>query len=111
MAIYITQGKYSASALKGLVNRPEDRLEQVRGLIERGGGKLLGYYVTLGEYDWMTIYENDDPLGPLAGLAISGATGAFSDMKTVRAYTSAEAKQAFDQAHGETGKFKAPGAS
>ncbi len=62
MAIYITQGKYTGAAIKGLLAKPEDREKEVRALIERNGGKLVAYYITFGEYDWMTVSENADPL-------------------------------------------------
>lgn len=111
MTIYIVQGRYSQQGLKGLVDKPEDRGAEVKALVERHGGRLLGYYVTLGEYDWMTISEGADPVSLLGSLAVAGATGAFTDMKTTIAYTSAEAKQAFEMAHSASGKFRAPGAA
>ncbi len=48
MPIFISQGRFSQSAMKGMVVRPEDRAEEVTKLVERAGGKLLGYYVTFG---------------------------------------------------------------
>jgi len=111
MTIYIVQGRYSQQGLKGLVDRPEDRQAEVKALVERHGGRLLGYYVTLGEYDWMTISEGADPVSLLSSLAVAGSTGAFTDMKTTIGYTSADAKKAFDMAHVASSQFRAPGAA
>lgn len=98
MPVFMTQGKYSTSAIKGLIQGPVDWEEEARRLIESNGGRLLGYYVMLGEYDWMIIYENVDPMGPLPGLAAVAATGAVSDIKTTLGYTFPEAKLAFERA-------------
>lgn len=46
MPIFITQGRYSRDALKGMLAAPEDRAEAVARLAEAAGGKLLAYYVT-----------------------------------------------------------------
>ena len=57
MPTFITQGRYSRDAIKGMIARPEDRAEAVAKLCEAAGGKLLSYYVTLGEYDWLIVIE------------------------------------------------------
>ena len=46
--IYITQGRYTQAAMKGMIASPEDRTEQARGLFERAGLRMLAYYVTSG---------------------------------------------------------------
>jgi GYD domain len=55
MPIFISQGRYSQEAMRGMVKTPEDRTEAVSKLIEAAGGKLLALYVTFGEYDWLLI--------------------------------------------------------
>ena len=40
MAIYITQGRYTSDAVKGLVSNPENREKAVADLMEKAGGKL-----------------------------------------------------------------------
>ena len=109
MTIYITQGKYTAAAIKGLLARPEDREKEVRSLMERAGGRLLGYYVTLGDYDWMTITENADPLAVAGAVATAAATGTVSDTRTIVAFTGAEAQRAFEMAGKTAQSFRAAG--
>jgi uncharacterized protein with GYD domain len=46
--IYITQGRYTQAAMKGMIASPEDRSEQARALYETAGLRMLSYYVTLG---------------------------------------------------------------
>ncbi len=56
MLIYITQGRYTRDAIKGMIVKPEDRADAVARL-SKIGGRLLGYYFTCGEYDFLTIAE------------------------------------------------------
>jgi len=42
MPIYITQGRYTRDAIKGMIIKPEDRSDQVGRLLSKVGGKLLG---------------------------------------------------------------------
>ena len=57
MPIYITQGRYTREAIKGMIVRPEDRADAVARLLSKAGGRLLGYYLTFGEYDFLCIFE------------------------------------------------------
>lgn len=109
MAIYITQARYTHQAISGLVKNPEDRYEEVRGLFERAGCKLLSYYMTLGEYDFIITYEAQNPIVVMSVLATAGAGGGVTDTKTITAVSTAEAKQAFEMAKASAGKFRSAG--
>jgi uncharacterized protein with GYD domain len=99
MGIYITQGRFTAEAMKGMVAKPEDREVAVRKLIESNGAKLLAYYMTLGEYDFVIIAEGEgEEENVLAGLIVAAAGGGVTDLKTVQAFTTATAKKAFERA-------------
>jgi hypothetical protein len=52
MPIYITQGRYTREAIKGMIVKPEDRAEAISRLIAKVGGRLIGFYLTFGEYDF-----------------------------------------------------------
>lgn len=108
--IYITQGRFTQAALKGMVAQPEDRAEQVRGLIERAGGRLVAYYVTLGEYDFLVISEGEMGLDTyLAAMAIAGSGGGVSDLRSTVALTSAQAKEALAKAQQVAGSYRSAG--
>jgi uncharacterized protein with GYD domain len=99
MPIYITQGRYTRDAIKGMIIKPEDRADQVARLISKAGGKLIGYYLTFGEYDFLSIAE-----------APSDTTmAAITDLKTTVAMTSVEAKGAFAAASDLAPGFKSAG--
>ncbi len=109
MPIFITQGRYSESAMRGMLKKPEDRSEQVRGLIEASGGKMLSYYMTFGDYDFIVITEAEDLQQVLSALLVAGGTGGVTGLKTVPAVTGAEAESAMGKANAMVHKFRAAG--
>ncbi len=75
MPIYITQGRYTREAIKGMMVRPEDRAEAVSRLLAKAGGRLLGYYLTFGDYDFMSIAEVPSDLQAAVRAAGGGELG------------------------------------
>jgi hypothetical protein len=57
MTIYISRGRFTSDAVKGMVAKPENREEAVSKLCESVGSRLIGWYLTFGHYDWLTIAE------------------------------------------------------
>lgn len=110
MAVFITQGNYTQSAVKGMVNRPEDRKVAVAALMESVGASLLQYYVTTGEYDFMVISEGESVMDLMAGLMIAGSTGGVHNLKTVQAISTTEAKAAMVKAQTARTSFLRAGA-
>ena len=98
MGIYITQGNYTGSAMKGMVDNPEDREGAVSGLMESVGAKLLKYYVTTGEYDFLVVTEGENLTDVVAGLMIAGSTGGVTNLKTFQAISTKEAKMVMEKA-------------
>jgi len=110
MGLYITQGNYSQEAVKGMVQNPEDRSPAVAALMESVGAKMLNYYITHGEYDFMVITETDDSNSELlAGLMVAGAGGGVCNLKTTQAFTTQEAKSAMEKANQVVSGFKSAG--
>jgi uncharacterized protein with GYD domain len=109
MPIYITQGRYSRDAVKGMIVRPEDRADAVARLLAKVGGRLLDYYVTFGEYDFLTIAEVPNNIQMAAVLLAAGSGGGVTDLRTTIAMTSAEAKGAFAAAADIVPGFKSAG--
>jgi uncharacterized protein with GYD domain len=109
MAIFITQGNYTEQAIKGMVEHPEDRLSAVTGLMKSVGAKLLQYYVTTGEYDFLVISEGDNMTDVMAGLMIAASTGGVTNLTTVEALTTQGAKAAMEKANAARAGFKPAG--
>jgi uncharacterized protein with GYD domain len=87
MPIFITQGRYTEHALKGMMAAPEDRVKPVADLLARAGGRLLAFYMTFGEYDWLSIAEMPDHRSDLAALIAGASNGAVTGMRTTVAVT------------------------
>jgi uncharacterized protein with GYD domain len=109
MPTYITQGRYTRDAIKGMIVRPEDRGEQISRLLQRVGGRLIGYYVTFGEYDFLTIAEAPGETQMAAALMAAASGGGVTNLRTTLAMTGPEAKGVFAAASDLTSGFKSAG--
>ena len=109
MAIFVTTGRFSHSGASGLMSKPEDRTEIVSNLVAAAGGKLLNYYVTTGDTDFLLVTEASSADAALAAGMAASATGAVSDMKTVQAWTSADFAKIAAKAGKIAGKYRPPG--
>jgi uncharacterized protein with GYD domain len=109
MPIYITQGRYTRDALRGMIVKPEDRADAIARLLSKIGGRLLGYYLTFGDYDFLTIAEAPNDVQMAAALLAVGSGGGVTDLRTTVATTSVEAKGAFAAASDLAPAFKSAG--
>jgi uncharacterized protein with GYD domain len=109
MPTYITQGRYTRDAMKGMLVRPEDRADAVARLLAKVGGRLIGYYMTFGEYDFLVIAEAPNDVQMAAALIAAGSGGGVTDLKTSLALTSIEAQGAFAAASDIAPGFKSAG--
>ena len=109
MPIYITQGRYTRDAINGMLVKPEDRALEVSRLLGKVGGRLIGYYLTFGDYDFVAIAEAADNTQMAAVLLAAGAGGGVTDLRTTVAMTSIEAKGAFAAASDLAPSFKSAG--
>lgn len=109
MPIFITHGRYTADAVKGMVEHSQDRAKAVADLFEHAGGKLLGFYVTFGEYDWLSIAEVPDAETNLAILLAGISKATVSEVKTTLAFTPGALQRACATAAKLAPGFEAPG--
>jgi uncharacterized protein with GYD domain len=109
MVIYITQGRYTPDAVKGMVAKPENRENAIADLMEKAGGKLLAFYFTFGEYDFLSISEAPSEEVMASALIAGAASGGISHLRTMVAVTSKDAKKAFKSAGALSKSFKPPG--
>jgi uncharacterized protein with GYD domain len=109
MPVYITQGRYTRDAIKGMLIKPEDRGEAVSRLVSKAGGRLVGYYLTFGEYDFLSIVEMPSDTQAAAALLAAAAGGGVTGLNTTVAMTSIEAKGAFAAASDLAPGFRSAG--
>jgi uncharacterized protein with GYD domain len=109
MPIYITQGRYTREAIKGMIVRPEDRADAVSRLLSKAGGRMLGLYFTFGEYDFVLISEAPSETQIAAALLAAASGGGVTDLRTSLAMTTIEAKGAFAAAGDLMRSYQSPG--
>ncbi len=98
MPFYMFQARYTAAALKAMVDNPQDREAAARPLIESIGGKLHHLFFCFGSEDVVALIEAPDDKAMAAGALAVGASGAFSGGATTKLMTSAEAMDAMAKA-------------
>ena len=109
MPTYITQGRYTREAIKGMIVKPEDRFEALSRHVARAGGRVIGYYLTFGEYDFLTIIEAPGETQMAAILLSAAGAGGITDVRTTIALSAVEAKGAFAAAGDLSHSFRTPG--
>ena len=85
MNTYITLMKLTDQGAKTLKDAPKRIEEGIKG-VEKAGGKMIGFYSTLGEYDYIAVAESpSDEAAAAFNLALC-AQGYVRTM-TLRAFT------------------------
>ena len=51
----VSVATYSDHAFQGMLQKSEDQHDAVAKLFKAAGGKMLSIYLTMGEYDFLTI--------------------------------------------------------
>jgi len=82
MPYYALQTAYTSVGWSALLKEPHDRLEAVKPVVERLGGRIETGWVTFGEYDLLVICEMPDSISAAAlSMAVSSG-GAVKAAKT-----------------------------
>jgi uncharacterized protein with GYD domain len=105
----VTRGRFTQDYAKGLVAAPEDREPAVRKLVEGAGGKLVSFYFTTGDTDFMVVSEADDAESIIAALLATVASGTIANVSTARAWTGAEFKAVAEKAAEAARLYRPPG--
>jgi uncharacterized protein with GYD domain len=109
MPHYLVQVAYTPDAWSHMVKNPANRTEQIRPMVERLGGKIVGAYMTFGEYDTVSIIELPANTDAAALAIVASAGGSVRSIKTTPLLTSEEALEALKKA--PTIGYKAVGAT
>jgi uncharacterized protein with GYD domain len=82
MPTYMVQAAYTSVAWHKLVQRPENRMEAMRPVIEKLGGTLQSWYYCWGDYDVVMLFDVPDNVNAAAVSMAVAAGGAVKDIKT-----------------------------
>ena len=98
MALFMSQSSYTAEAAATMAKIPQDRTVLVSELIQKLGGRLIGFYFCFGEYDTLTIFEAPDDTDALAASLAAVAPGHLKALKTTRLFSAEEMMEAMRKA-------------
>jgi uncharacterized protein with GYD domain len=100
MAYYLVQASYTSEAWAAQVANPQNRLEQLRGVVVGLGGSINSLYYAFGEYDILGIMEMPDNVSAAAFALAASAGGAVKSLKTTPLMTTEEGIEAMRKAGG-----------
>ena len=85
MPTYINLVNWTDQGIKNIKEAPQ-RMDAFKKLVEAAGGKLKGFYFTMGKYDIVTIIDapNDEALANI--LLNTGSKGSIRS-ETMKAFT------------------------
>ena len=107
MPYYMLQGAYTSESWAAQIANPQDRVEIVRPIFEKLGGRIESAYFAFGEYDVVVITEFPDNVSAAAISVALNAGGAFKSAKTTPLMTMEEGIEVMRKAGG-TG-YRPPG--
>jgi uncharacterized protein with GYD domain len=111
MPIFISRGRFTADAIKGMLAKPENREEAVAKLFQSVGGRLVAWYLTFGHHDWLAIGEFPDQKAAASAVLAAAGGGSLSDVETTLAMTAKEAFATFESASKAAKAFRSAGRS
>jgi uncharacterized protein with GYD domain len=100
MPYYLLQAAYTPDAWLALAHEPEDRIEAIRPVVDRLGGRVIQGFLSFGEYDIIAIVEMPDAISAAAFSMASSGGGAVRVRNTTPLLTMDEARQAMRLAGG-----------
>jgi uncharacterized protein with GYD domain len=100
MARYLFQASYTSEAWAAQVSHPQNRMDVIRPVIERLGGRLESAYLSFGDYDVVVIAEMPDHVSAAAFSLAASAGGAVKAVKTTPLMTIEEGMEAMQKAAG-----------
>jgi uncharacterized protein with GYD domain len=98
MAFYLVQFAYTAEALATMAKNPQDRSTPVREVVQKIGGKLIGFYYCFGEYDGIALVELPDDTAASALALAAVSPGHIKAYKTTKLFTVEETMEAMRKA-------------
>lgn len=88
MPTYISLLKWTDQGIQNVKDSPK-RLDDFKSALEAVGGKLVGFYLTMGRYDMVLIIESpSDEVSAI--LSLSTASSGSIKTETMKAFTEDE---------------------
>jgi uncharacterized protein with GYD domain len=92
MASYICLHRYTQQGIQNIKEAP-DRVDDAKKAIQAAGGKIKAWYLTMGQYDLVTIVEGPDDDKAAAQLLLAIGSQGNVRTETLRAFTEDEFRE------------------
>ncbi len=108
MPLYLMRFSYTPEAWARLITKPEDRRDVARAVVEKLGGKLIGFWYGFGEHDGFVIIEAPDNVSAAAFSVGISAGGSLRSAETTVLLTVEETIKMLEKARSLP--YRPPGA-
>ena len=98
MAHYLLQVAYTPEAWAGLIKNPQDRVQALKPVVEKMGGKFETAYFAFGDYDVVAILQMPANVDAAAFAMAAAAGGAVKSLKTTPLLSITEGLEAMKKA-------------
>lgn len=98
MAYYLWEVAYTSESWASQVKNPKDRVELVRPVVEKLGGKLIDAWFAFGDYDVIVILQMPDNVSAAAFVLAATTAGHIRASKTTILMPVAEGLEAMKRA-------------
>ena len=106
MPLFLSQVAYSENGWQALVANPQHRVEAIRPVVEKLGGRIVNAYFAFGDYDFVLLAEFPNNVSAAALAIAAAAGGAVKSIKTTPLMETAEGLEAVRKAAGSG--YRAP---
>lgn len=106
MQTFMFSGSYTSESLAAMVQKPQDRLKVVRETVESLGGKLEGFWLAFGEFDFVGISQLPNSQAAAAFSLAASSGGGLRNIKTVELLAWPDAMKTFEKA--ASAKYRSP---
>ena len=98
MAHYLLQVAYTPEAWANIVKNPHNRIDAVRPVVEKLGGKIESGWLSFGDYDLVAVIQMPRNVEAAAFSLAAAAGGAVKSIKTTPLLTMEEGLEAMKKA-------------
>lgn len=109
MGVYLMFFTYAKDVWRSMVQRPEDREEAARRVVEAAGGELVCFYWMLGRHDGLAIFRVPNAAVAAAVSSAVTASGRIESLETVHLLSSREARGSLELARVIAADYRPPG--
>lgn len=109
MPLFLSQVAYNEDGWQALVSNPQNRLEAIRPVVDKLGGRIVNAYFAFGDYDFVLISEFPDNVSAAALAIAAAAGGAVKSIKTTPLMEATEGLEAIRKA--AASGYRAPAAA